>query len=190
MVVLDVGCGPTLPYVKPTDTFVIGLEASYESIAVNDKVDMRLYGTAAELPFPDRSLDAVLAFYAVHHMTGQTVDENRRTAVRAFREFGRVIRPGGELLVFEVSPWPAVWLAEKLLWNTARRILGRNLDMFFYSAGAYGALGRAAFPDARFSMQSFGNAPLMLMPPIFSLPWLQIPSALYPMQPSLYRWRF
>jgi len=190
MVVLDVGCGPTLPYQKPKDAFVIGLEASYESIAVNDKVDMRIYGTAAELPFPDKSLDAVLAFYAVHHMTGQTVAENRRTAVKVFREFGRVVKPGGELLIFEVSPWTPVWVAEKLFWNTARKILGRKLDMFFYSVKAYEALGRAALPNATFSMQSFRPSPTMLFPPVFSLPWLQIPHALYPMTANLYRWRF
>lgn len=189
MLVLDVGCGPTLPYQKPADTFVMGLEASYESIAVNDKVDMRIYGTAAELPFVDTSLDVIMAFYAVHHMTGETVAENRRTAVKVFREFGRVLKPGGELLVFEVSPWPPVWLAEKLLWNTARGILGRKLDMFFYSVKAYEALGQVALPGAQFSMQPFPNSPLMMFPPVFSLPWLQIPRVLYPMNANLYRWR-
>jgi SAM-dependent methyltransferase len=188
-IVLDVGCGPTLPYEKPSDTFVMGLEASYESIRVNDKVDMRIYGTAAELPFPDHSLDAVLAFYAVHHMTGRNLGENRQTVLRVFREFGRVIKPGGELLVFEVSPWPPFAAVEKVIWNTARSILGRKLDMFFYSARAYQALGRATLPGAAFSMQRFRTPVTTLVAPVFSLPWLQIPSVLYPMNANLYRWR-
>jgi SAM-dependent methyltransferase len=188
--VLDVGCGPTLPYKKPADTFVIGLEASYESIAVNHQVDMRIYGTAAEIPLPDRSVDKVLAFYAVHHMTGQTTTENRQTVARVFREFGRVVKPGGELLVFEVSPWAPIWSAEKIFWNTAKSILGRKLDMFFYSARAYEALGRATLPGATFSMQPFQIPMTVLFPPAFSLPWLKIPRLLYPMDANLYRWRF
>jgi ubiquinone/menaquinone biosynthesis C-methylase UbiE len=188
-IVVDVGCGPTLPYEKPSDAFVIGLEASYESIRVNDKVDMRIYGTAAELPFPDHSLDTVLAFYAVHHMTGQNIGENRQTVLRVFREFGRVIKPGGELMVFEVSPWPPFAVVEKAIWNTARSILGRKLDMFFYSARAYQALGRATLPGAEFSMRRFQAPITAMVAPVFSLPWLQIPSALYPMSANLYRWR-
>ncbi len=190
MVVLDVGCGPTLPYQKPADSFVIGLEASYESIVVNDDVDMRIYGTAAELPFADRSLDAVLAFYAVHHMTGQNRAENRETVVQVFREFGRVIKPGGELLVFEVSPWPPFALVEKAIWNTARGILGRKLDMFFYSRRAYEALGRATLPEARLSIEPFQTPLTTTFPPVFSLPWFQLPRAMYPMDAILYRWRF
>jgi ubiquinone/menaquinone biosynthesis C-methylase UbiE len=188
--VLDVGCGPTLPYEKPSDTFVMGLEASYESIRVNDKVDMRIYGTAAEIPLPDHSIDAVLAFYAVHHMTGQTTIENRQTIARVFREFGRVIKPGGELLIFEVSPWAPIWMAEKLFWNTAKSILGRKLDMFFYSARAYEALGQATLPGAEFSMQPFQIPMTIFFPPVFSLPWLQVPRIMYPMDANLYRWRF
>jgi len=188
--VLDVGCGPTLPYAKPADTFVIGLDASYESIVANDRVDMRIYGTAAELPFPDRSLDMVLAFYAVHHMTGRTMAENRQMVLRVFRELGRVIKPGGELLVFEVSPWAPFAVAERLVWNTARTVLGRKLDMYFYSARAYGELGRVALPGARFSMQSFPTSMLAFFPPAFSLPWLKVPRLMYPMDANLYRWQF
>jgi ubiquinone/menaquinone biosynthesis C-methylase UbiE len=133
-VVLDVGCGPALPYVKPPETFVIGLEASYASIRANRDVDMRVYGSALEIPLPDHAVDAALAFYAVHHMTGQTFDENLVCLQRALKELGRVVKPGGHLLVFEVSPWGPAWQAERLLWNTARKVLGSKLDMCFYTA--------------------------------------------------------
>jgi ubiquinone/menaquinone biosynthesis C-methylase UbiE len=188
--VLDVGCGPTLPYQKPADTFVIGLEASYESIRVNREVDMRVYGTAAEIPLPDDSVDAVLAYYAVHHMTGQTTDMNRRTIMRVFKEFGRVVKPGGELLVFEVSPWRPFYRAETLIWNQAKAVLGERLDMFFYSARDYETLGRVTLPGTTFSVQSFGSSMLSIFPPVFSLPWLRIPRFLYPFDVNLYRWRF
>jgi len=187
--VLDVGCGPTLPYEKPADAFVIGLDASYESIRANRRVDMRIYGSATEVPLPDHSVDVVLAYYAVHHMTGVTMDENRRSLLRVFREFARVVKPGGELVVCEVSPWPLIWLGEKLFWSTARSILGKKLDMCFYPAHVYEAVGQTALPHAQFSRQSFGTSMLSTFPPVFSLPSLQIPRFLYPFDVNLYRWR-
>jgi ubiquinone/menaquinone biosynthesis C-methylase UbiE len=187
--VLDVGCGPTLPYAKPADTFVIGLEASYESIRANRGVDLRVYGSALQVPLPDGSIDMVLAFYAVHHMTGQTLAENVRQLERVLRELGRVVKPGGELLVFEVSPWRPAWLAERLLWNTAKRLLGKKLDMCFYAADVYERIGRTALPEAHLSVQSFSTSMLSTFPPAFSLPWLPIPRFLYPFDVNLYRWR-
>ncbi len=188
--VLDVGCGPTLPYRKPADTFVIGLEASYASIRANTAVDMRLYGSALEIPLPDGVVDVVLAYYAVHHMTGRTLGENQRNLERAFSELGRVVKPGGELLVFEVSPWRPAWLAERLLWNTARRVLGQKLDMCFYTRDVYERIGRAALPQARLTVEPFSTSMLSTFPPAFSLPWLPIPRFLYPFDVNLYRWRF
>jgi ubiquinone/menaquinone biosynthesis C-methylase UbiE len=189
-VVLDVGCGPSLPYLKPADTFVIGLEVSFASIRANQDVDLRVYGSALAIPLPDRSVDLVLAYYAVHHMTGQTLAENRRNLTHAFRELGRVVKSGGELLVFEVSPWRAIWLAEKLLWNTARSVIGSKLDMCFYPARVYERVGRATMPDARFSIESFAAPMISTFPPAFSVPWLPIPRFLYPFHVKLYRWRF
>jgi ubiquinone/menaquinone biosynthesis C-methylase UbiE len=186
--VLDVGCGPVLPYEKPADTFVIGLDASYESIRANSSVDLRVYGSALEVPLPDRSVDVVLAYYAVHHITGQTLAENRRRLELAFRELARVVKPGGDVLVFEVSPWRPVWLAERLFWNAAKSVLSHVLDMCFYPAEVYERVGRTTMPDARFSMRSFSTSMLSTFPPAFSLPWLPIPRFLYPFDVNLYRW--
>jgi SAM-dependent methyltransferase len=189
-VVLDVGCGPSLPYARPDACFVIGLEASYESIRVNDAVDLRVYGTASALPLPTRSVDTILCFYSLHHMTGRTVDENREIALGVFRELGRVVKPGGELLVFEVSPWGPAWSVERSLWNWAKKAIGPRLDMFFYPNQELEELGRRALPDATFSRQVFERSKLSTFPPAFSLPWLHVPRFLYPFDVSLYRWRF
>ena len=189
-VVLDVGCGPSLPYKKPDDCFVIGLEASFESIRVNEALDMRVYGTAAALPLPAASIDTILCFYSLHHMTGGNVAESRATLTRVFHELGRVVKPGGELLVFEVSPWPPAWLAEKAVWNWARQAIGTRLDMFFYPEHEYRAFGRLTLPGAAFSKQSFGTSMLSTFPPAFSLPWLRVPRLLYPFDVNLYRWQF
>jgi ubiquinone/menaquinone biosynthesis C-methylase UbiE len=188
-IVLDVGCGPVLPYEKPPGAFVIGLDASYESILANRAVDLRVYGSALAVPLPDRSVDLALAFYAVHHMTGQTLAENVGKLGQAITELGRVVKPGGQLLVFEVSPWGPAWLAERLLWNTARKLLGPKLDMCFYTADIYERVGRAALPHATFSIEPFSTSMLSTFPPAFSLPWLPIPRFLYPFDVNLYRWR-
>jgi ubiquinone/menaquinone biosynthesis C-methylase UbiE len=190
MVVLDVGCGPTLPYSKPADTYVIGLEASYQSIRVNRQVDMRVYGSALATPLADQSVDLVLAYYAVHHMTGTTIAENQQKLARALTELGRVVKPGGEVAIFEVSPWRLVWQAEQLIWNTARRVLGPKLDMCFYPAHVYERVGRAVLPQATFSVQGFQTSMLSTFPPVFSLPWFKLPRFLYPFDVNLYRWRF
>jgi ubiquinone/menaquinone biosynthesis C-methylase UbiE len=187
--VLDVGCGPSLPYAKPADCFVIGLDASYDSIRANRSVDLRVYGTAAALPLPDASIDTIVCFYSIHHMTGRNVRENRAIVARVFRELARVLKPGGELLVFEVSPWRPVWHAERRLWDVARRLLGSWLDMFFYPAEAYRALGAAALPGAEHEARTFGASMLDTFPPAFSLPWLRVPRFLYPFHVALYRWR-
>jgi SAM-dependent methyltransferase len=187
--VVDVGCGPSLPYSKPKDTFFVGVEASYQSVRLNAGVDMRIYGTATSLPLPESSVDAIVSFYAVHHMTGETVAENFRNAARAFSEFRRVIKPGGELLVFEISPWTPVWLSEKMLWNRARSLLGKRLDMFFYSVRAYQALGRVTLPGAQFSVRPFRAPMTTMMPLSFSVHWLQVPRAVVPMSYNLFRWR-
>jgi SAM-dependent methyltransferase len=69
MVVVDVGCGPSLPYEK-NGAFVIGLEPSYPSIRHNEDVDIRIMGSATKMPFPSHSLDMVVCFYSIHHFVG------------------------------------------------------------------------------------------------------------------------
>jgi hypothetical protein len=62
--------------------------------------------------------------------------------------------------------------------------------LFFYSRRAFVAFGRATLPGAEFSFEPFRTPVSTMVPPVFSLPWLQIPAALYPMDANLYRWRF
>ena len=96
-VVLDVGCGPALPYRRDPRWFVIGLERSFESLRRNADVDLRVHGTATALPLADRSIDAIVCFYSIHHMVGATVTQNRALVNAAFQEFGRVLKLHGEL---------------------------------------------------------------------------------------------
>jgi ubiquinone/menaquinone biosynthesis C-methylase UbiE len=190
MTMLDAGCGPALVYPKPADTFVIGLDPSYASIRGNRGVDLRVFGTAAALPLPDRSLDAIACFYSIHHMTGGTVKQNHAAAAQALGEFRRVIKPGGHLLVFEVNPWLPFWWFEQIAWNRVRELLGPKLDMYFYSDALLARLGRSVFPEATLQRTVFQSAPYEWFPPVFSIQWLKVPRILYPFQASVFHWRF
>jgi SAM-dependent methyltransferase len=183
-----VGCGPELPYRK-NGAFVIGVDASFHSIRANEMVDVRVFASAASLPLRSASADAIVCFYSIHHMTGQSVTEHRDIVRNVFREFARVLKPSRRLMVFDVSPrWP-FGAIEELTWNTVRRRLGQNLDMFFWKKHDLEMLGRETFPRARFSIERFGGSPFKTFPPIFSKPSLRVPRLLYPFDINLYTWQ-
>ena len=189
-VILDVGCGGGLQYPRPSGSRVIGVDLSRELLRENKGLDAALYASAAELPVADRLVDRVVCFYAVHHFVGGSVAENRSLVERAFSEFGRVLRPQGELLVFDLSPWWPAWRAQCAVWNCARRALGSRLDMFFWRAGALEAIAtRRLGRPARASREVFRGQLSKVIPAGVGLAWLRVPRALYPFQICLYRWR-
>jgi ubiquinone/menaquinone biosynthesis C-methylase UbiE len=188
-VILDVGCGPHLPYTHPSGAFVIGLEPSFPSIRANHQVDLRVCGTATKIPLPDHSVDLVVAFYSLHHMVGATIQENDRIVETAFAEVGRVIKPGGSLFVFEMTPWSLFATLQRLLWNQAKHLLAAKLDMYFRSAHSMNAFGQLAFPNARLETVDFRYPLFKALPPVFSIPWLHIPKLLYPLEARLYKWQ-
>lgn len=188
-VILDVGCGPYLPYQHPAGVFVIGLEPSLPSIRENHQVDLGVCGTATNIPLPYHSVDLAVAFYSVHHMVGQKVRENDEIVEKAFSELARVIKPSGALIVFEMTPWRLFAALQSIGWNQARRLLGGKLDMYFRSRQSMTALGRLAFPNATLEVIDFGISPFETFPPIFSLPWLRLPKLLYPLEARGYKWQ-
>jgi hypothetical protein len=99
-----------------------------------------------------------------------------------------VLKQGGQVCVFEICPWPVTWLFERVVWNSARRILGSRLDMFFWAAEPLSTLGQQGLPDAQFELIGFPTSALTTFPPAFSLPWLKLPRFLYPFGTKLYHW--
>jgi SAM-dependent methyltransferase len=189
-VVLDIGCGPVIHFEKPADCVLIGVDPSFDSIRANRELDIRILGAAASMPLGDRSVDRIALFYSIHHMIGKTVNDNHLNVAAALRECGRVVRLGGTLAVFDVSPWWPVWQGQRLAWNKARRILADKLDMFFWREGALREIAADLLPNSKFEAKTFSVSPFLVFPPIFSLPALKVPRFLYPFDIKMYKWSF
>jgi ubiquinone/menaquinone biosynthesis C-methylase UbiE len=189
-VVLDVGCGPKIHFERPKDCVLMGIDPSFESIRSNKSLDIRIFGAAEALPLPDDSVDRMFFFYSIHHMIGQTVDENFANVEAALREAGRVVRDGGDVMMFDMSPWWPAWHAQKLAWNQARKVLAGKLDMFFWRESALRSLARGVFSEKKFETRAFSVSPFFVFPPVFSLPQFRLPRFMYPFDIMMYRWSF
>ena len=104
--VLDFGAGvgTSVPFLRQylPQARVTCLDVSRKSLAVGER---RFPGAARflafggrEIPLPDSSHDVALAACVFHH-----VDQAEH--IQLFREFHRVLRPGGFVLVFEHNPY-------------------------------------------------------------------------------------
>jgi len=140
------------------------------------------------MPLPSRSVDIAVAFYSIHHMVGQTTSDNETIVAKAFAELNRVLKPGGSLFVFEMTPYQPVYRLQRFAWNLAKRLLGRRLDMYFRSAESMAAFGSSALPEAHLEEIDFSCSAFETFPPFFSLPWFRIPKIFYPLDARLYKW--
>jgi SAM-dependent methyltransferase len=93
--VLDVGCGDGARTLANLPAGSVGLDVSRRGLelATETVPDARLVqGEMSALPFAAGRFDGITAYHAVFH-----VDRDRHPAV--YREFARVLRPGGRLLM-------------------------------------------------------------------------------------------
>jgi demethylmenaquinone methyltransferase/2-methoxy-6-polyprenyl-1,4-benzoquinol methylase len=101
MRILDVGCGPGLvaqgaaEVVGPSG-YVIGLDPSLGMLREARKSSLQslVQGWGETLPFRDASFDFVSMGYALRHVSDLRA---------AFREYLRVLKPGGVVLALEIS---------------------------------------------------------------------------------------
>lgn len=190
MTVLDVGCGPTLLYQPPKNCSVIGLEPSFNSIRANKNVQVRLQASAAGIPLASHSVDCVVCFYSIHHMVGTSISDTRTNVHCALKEFGRVLRNGGELFIFEMTPMYFFAMFQNLLWNQARSRIPNLLDMYFWQGNDLRNAAAKFLPTGSLlKITVFRDSVFTVFPPVFSLPWLKIPRFLYPLTPKLYQWK-
>ena len=95
--VCDIGCGPAhiARYLSQRGVSVIGIDLSPEMVAqargLNPHLDIR-QGDMLALDVTNGAWAGIVAFYSIIHI-------QRTDVVRALRELGRCLRPGGPLLM-------------------------------------------------------------------------------------------
>src|SRR5215831_17133315 len=110
-------------------------------------------------------------------MVGATVAQNRALVNAAFREFGRVLKPHGELFVFELAPvWP-VFQLQRALWNLVRRA-HPAVNMFFWSTPSLVQIAGAALPAGTTYQRRR-----------YTVPRFRTPRLLFPFLLYCYYWR-
>ena len=93
--VLDVGCGDGARTLANLPAGSVGLDISRRGLELARETvpDARLvHGELSTLPFAANRFDAVTAYHAVFHVA-------RERHPTVYREFARVLRPGGRLLM-------------------------------------------------------------------------------------------
>lgn len=98
---LDVACGTGLVAVEAAKILgtaesitCLDPSAGMLDVARSKLAAQFVLGRAEQIPLPDNSFDFLTMGYALRHVTG--LEE-------AFREYLRVLRPGGKLLILEVT---------------------------------------------------------------------------------------
>jgi len=94
-VILDVGCGDGARTLSNLPDGSVGLDISSRGLELASETVPQaqlVQGDLGTLPFREGRFDAITAYYAVFH-----VPRNHHPAV--YREFARVLRPGGRLLM-------------------------------------------------------------------------------------------
>lgn len=112
--VLDAGCGAGDPVTTAlaSDFDAVGLDISRRQLelAAENVPDVRiLQGDLTALPFADDVFDGIVAFHSIIHVPLERHGD-------VYREFGRIVRPGGHALV---TAGPGAWSGTNPDWLDA-----------------------------------------------------------------------
>jgi ubiquinone/menaquinone biosynthesis C-methylase UbiE len=136
----DIGCGPghVARFLRDHGAMTTGIDLSAGMVdaarATHPEVEFR-QGNMLDLPLDDDSLAAIVTFYAIIHLRPEEIGP-------AFREFRRVLKPGGLLL-------PAFHVGEERIHRTEWWDQPVDLDFQFFAPAAI----EAALVESGFSVE-------------------------------------
>jgi ubiquinone/menaquinone biosynthesis C-methylase UbiE len=146
---LDVGCGDgaLTRFLAREGATATGIDISEPTLARARAAEQMpgadfAVGVGEKLPYPDRSVDAVIYMNALHHVPVQAI-------AAAVEEAARVLKPGGRLLVVEPP-------AEGPNFELSRLVD----DETEVRAAAYQAIKAAASGRFRMEKEEFYDAPI------------------------------
>src|SRR5215475_7447757 len=172
--VLDAGCGRYLRFSKElSDTAtVIGIDLDSVLETNNAAAPYGVRGDIGRLPFPSRHFDMVISRSVVEHLEDPS---------KVFREFARVLKPGGRVVVITPNKYDYVSVIAALTpyrvhrWLVSRIFQVPEDDVFptLYRANTMSAI-RKAFAEAGFvpkELEAINHYPayLMFSPVLFRL---------------------
>lgn len=122
--VLDAGCGRggVIELYWEEVEQAVGLDADLPSLREHRCLDQLVAGDVTQLPFPSACFDLILCGWVMEHLAEPDV---------AFGELGRVLEPGGHLVLLTPNAWSYVILVQRVIparfqrWLT-RRVYGRD----------------------------------------------------------------
>jgi len=172
--VLDAGCGRYLKFCRTLSDVaeVVGIDLETALETDNRRAPFGVRGDIGYLPFPSNCFDMVISRSVVEHLADPP---------RVFREFARVLRPGGKVVMITPNKYDYVsviasltpyWLHRSLV----SRIFGVSADDVYptlYRANTLSSL-RKAFNAAGMienELDTFNHYPayLMFSPVLFRL---------------------
>lgn len=139
--VLDAGSGrgdPDLPAVK-AGRFAVACDPDVPGLQANNLIRIRAAAMVEALPFANNSFDVIVCKFVVEHL---------RTPIDTFKEFFRVLRPGGILALLTPNKYSIFAIISGLIPTTLKQGIKRNLfgghdeDTFpaYYHANTVGTL--------------------------------------------------
>jgi SAM-dependent methyltransferase len=163
---LDAGCGRNLEFSRelPASVEVVGIDLAEEIATGNHYSPYAVRGDLGLLPFPAESFDLVISRSVIEHLPDPP---------RVFREFQRVLKRGGRVILATPNKYDYVSLIATLLpyrWHRklVSRIIGVSEDDVFptlYRANTLSRLGRELLGAGleRRMLKAINHYPVYLM---------------------------
>jgi ubiquinone/menaquinone biosynthesis C-methylase UbiE len=172
--ILDAGCGRYLRFCKEFSEVasVVGIDVESTLETDNQTLPFGVRGDVGWLPFPPNSFDMVISRSVVEHLA---------EPLRVFREFSRVLRPGGKVVIITPNKYDYVSIFAALTPYRVHRILVSRIfqvsedDVFptLYRANSISAIRKALKSAglAETELQTINHYPayLMFSPLLFRL---------------------